>query len=112
MTDATRRAATWRIVSRNSSSICSPTAPVATTSWLTRFDCCKASAAYILIHHLREFDLKQTALCSAQVETVRRKLFKVAARITTSVRRVLLHLSSSHPYPRLFADLVARLVPT
>lgn len=52
-----------------------------------------------------------TELANAQVTTIRLKLFKVAARITTSVRRVVLYLSSAYPYQQLFTRLVARLVP-
>jgi hypothetical protein len=70
-----------------------------------------ASAAYVLIEHLRRVALQGTELATAQVTTIRLKLFKVAARITTSVRRVVLYLSSAYPYQRLFAGLVARLVP-
>lgn len=52
-----------------------------------------------------------TELANAQVTTVRLRLFKVAARITTSVRRVVLYLSSASPYQQLFKRLVTRLVP-
>ena len=71
-----------------------------------------ASAAYVLIEHLRRTGLKGTELAKAQVTTIRLKLLKVAARVRTSVRRVTLHLSSAYPYQRLFGHLVARLVPT
>jgi len=70
-----------------------------------------ASAAYLLIENLRRVDLEGTELANAQVTTIRLKLFKVAARITTSVRRVVLYLSSAYPYQQLFTRLVARLVP-
>jgi hypothetical protein len=70
-----------------------------------------ASAAYVLIEDLRRVGLAGTELAKAQVTTIRLKLFKVAARITTSVRRVVLYLSSAYPYQQLFARLVARLVP-
>lgn len=70
-----------------------------------------ASAAYVLIEHLRRVVLKGTELAKAQVSTIRLKLLKVAARITVSVRRVVLHLSSHYPYQRLFTHILARLVP-
>ena len=70
-----------------------------------------ASAAYVLVDHLRRTVLKGTELACAQVETIRLKLFKVAARIRTSVRRVVLHFSSSYPYQRLFRQITVRLVP-
>lgn len=70
-----------------------------------------AAAAYVLIEDLRRVGLAGTELAKAQVTTIRLKLLKVAARITTSVRRVVLYLSSAYPYQQLFTRLVARLVP-
>ena len=70
-----------------------------------------ASAAYILIEHLRRLGLKGTEWAKAQVGTIRLKLLKVAARVVTSVRRVVLHLSSAYPDQALFRLLVARLTP-
>ena len=70
-----------------------------------------ASAAYVLISHLRRLALPGTQLARAQVGTIRIKLLKVAARVVTSVRRVVFHLSSSYPYQSLFRAIVARLAP-
>jgi hypothetical protein len=70
-----------------------------------------SSAAYVLVEHLRRTALAGTELAQAQADTIRLKLFKVAARIVTSVRRVVLHLSSAYPLRELFARLVARLCP-
>ncbi len=71
-----------------------------------------ASAAYVLIEHLRREGLKGTELARAQVSTIRLKLFKIAARVVVTVRRVVLHLSSGYPYQALLARLVPQLVPT
>jgi hypothetical protein len=71
-----------------------------------------ASAAYVLIEHLRREGLKGTELAKAQVSTIRLKLFKIAARVVVTVRRVVLHLSSGYPYQALLARLVPQLVPT
>ena len=71
-----------------------------------------ASAAYLLIEHLRREGLKGTELARAQVSTIRLKLFKIAARVVVTVRRVVLHLSSGYPYQALLARLVPQLVPT
>ncbi len=71
-----------------------------------------ASAAYVLIEHVRRVGLKGTDLARAQVNTIRLKLFKVAARVVVSVRRVVLHLCSTCPYQKLLTRLVSRLVPT
>lgn len=71
-----------------------------------------ASAAYVLIEHLRREVLKGTELARAQVGTIRLKLLKVAARVVVTVRRVVLHLSSSYPYQALLSRVVARLSAT
>jgi len=71
-----------------------------------------AGAAYVLLSHLRRFGLKGTKLAKAQVDTIRLKLLKIAARVTMSVRRIVLHLSSSYPYQSLFTRLTYRLAPT
>ncbi len=67
--------------------------------------------AYVLIEHLRRVGLKGTELAKAQVTTIRTKLFKIAARVTVSVRRIVSHLSSYCPYQQLFVLLVRRLTP-
>jgi hypothetical protein len=71
-----------------------------------------ASAAYVLFEHLRRTTLTGTELATAQVDTIRLKLLKVAARVRVSVRRVILHFSSTYPYQQLFTRLVRRLVPS
>jgi hypothetical protein len=71
-----------------------------------------ASAAYVLIEYLRREGLEGTDLARAQVGTIRLKLLKVAARVVVTVRRVVLHLSSSYPYQALLSRVVARLAAT
>lgn len=70
-----------------------------------------AASAYVLLSHLRRVGLKGTELAAAQVGTIRLKLLKVAARVTVSVRRIVLHLASAYPLQPLFARLTRRLVP-
>ena len=41
--------------------------------------------------------------------TLRLKLFKVAARVVLSARRVVFHLASSYPYQELFVAVFQRL---
>jgi hypothetical protein len=69
------------------------------------------SAAYVLIDHFRRNTLAGTDLCRAQVQTIRLKVFKVAARIVTSVRRVVFHLSSAYPNQSLFRQTLVYLTP-
>jgi Transposase DDE domain group 1 len=70
------------------------------------------SAAYLLVEHLRRESLAGTELARAQVSTIRLKLFKIAARVVVSVRRVVLHLSGGYPYQSLLTRLVAQLAET
>jgi hypothetical protein len=64
--------------------------------WLSAF-------AYLLLERLRALGLRGTELARAHVGTLRRRLLKVAALITVSVRRVYVQLSSAFPLQRLFA---------
>lgn len=57
--------------------------------------------AYALVHLLRQ-QLSKTALATATVTTLRLKLFKVAARVERTARRLWFHLSSSWPHRDLF----------
>jgi hypothetical protein len=68
-----------------------------------------SSAAYVLVQALRRTALVGTELARAQVGTIRLKLLKVAARVVTSVRRVVFHLASSSPSRALFRSVSERL---
>ena len=63
----------------------------------------------MLIEHLRRTALKDSELAAAQVDTIRLKLFKLAARVVVSIRRVVLHLSSAYPRQQLLRRVVAGL---
>ena len=69
-----------------------------------------SSAAYVLVQALRRTALSGTEMARAQVGTIRLKLFKVAARVVVTVRRVVFHLSSSYPYQGLFEEVCARVM--
>ena len=69
-----------------------------------------SSFAYVLVETLRREHLADTDLAQAQVSTIRLKIFKVAARVVTSVRRVVFHFSSSYPGQELFRRLVESLL--
>jgi hypothetical protein len=69
-----------------------------------------SSAAYVLVQALRRTALAGTELARAQVGTIRLKLFKVAARVLVSVRRVVFHLASSYPYQEVFRTAYERLM--
>ena len=68
-----------------------------------------SSAAYVLLESLRRLGLEGTELARAQAGTIRLKLLKIGARITFSVRRVILHLAGGYPLKELFARILSRL---
>jgi hypothetical protein len=71
-----------------------------------------SGAAYVLVETLRRTALAGTEPASAQVNTIRLKLFKVAARVLISVRRVVLHLSTAYPLQVVFRQIQHRLCTT
>ncbi|MEW6267769.1 MAG: IS1380 family transposase [Thermodesulfobacteriota bacterium] len=68
-----------------------------------------ASVAYVLVNELRRTGLRDTALAHAQAGTIRVRLLKIAARVTLSVRRVVVSLSSVHPLQDVFARVLGNL---
>ena len=69
-----------------------------------------SSAAYVLVQALRRTALVGTELPRAQVGTIRLKLFKVAARVVVSARRVAFHLASGYPYQEVFRTVSQRVI--
>jgi Transposase DDE domain group 1 len=53
--------------------------------------------------------LRETDLEKAQVGTIRLKLFKVAARVVVTARRVVFHLATSYPFQALYRTALERL---
>ena len=68
-----------------------------------------SSAAYVLVESLRRLGLKDTELANAQAGTIRLKLLKIGARITSSARRIVLHLAGGYPLQALFMCILDRL---
>ena len=62
-----------------------------------------ASMAYVLLDSLRRLALPATDLAAASCGTIRRKLFKIGARVIISVRRIKLAMASGCPYKAIFA---------
>ena len=69
-----------------------------------------SSFAYVLLETLRRDHLADTELAQAQVNTIRLKVLKVAARVVVSVRRIMFHLSSSYPGDALFRRIAQSLL--
>ncbi len=61
-----------------------------------------SSLAYVLLSHLRTMALKGTTMAQASCGTIRTKLFKIAAQVKISVRRVVVHLPTAYPFRDLF----------
>lgn len=67
--------------------------------------------AYQLIVRLRDY-LDGTPWQKLEVETLRRRLLKIGARVQESSRRIWIHFASSYPEQKVFARLMQQLCPT
>ena len=63
-----------------------------------------SALAYSLVEALRRLALKGTEWAQAQVDTIRRKLFKIGAIVRISVRRIVLQMSSAYPWKDIHAQ--------
>ena len=68
-----------------------------------------ASMAYVLLDGLRRIALQETTLANATCGSIRLKLFKIAALVRISVRRVKIAFASPHPWRRDWAMAHAAL---
>jgi hypothetical protein len=68
-----------------------------------------AALGYVLIERLRALALKGTKLATAQVETLRIKLLKLAAVVTRNTRRIRLYLASNWPSADIFEAAMRQL---
>ena len=69
-----------------------------------------ASMTYVLVAGLRRIALQGTDLADATCGTIRRKLFKIGALVTISVRRIKLAMATGCPYKAVFATAHRALV--
>jgi hypothetical protein len=69
-----------------------------------------ATLAYLLIERVRAIGCAGTCLARATAGTIRVQLFKVAAQVTLSVRRVKVQFSAAHPLRELFRTCHAQLM--
>jgi hypothetical protein len=68
-----------------------------------------AALGYVLIERLRALALTGTKLATAQVDTLRIKLLKLAAVVTRNTRRIRLYLASNWPSADIFAHAMGQL---
>ena len=65
--------------------------------------------AYVLVSALRRLGLKGTELATAQVSTIRIKLFKIGAKIRITARKFWISMSSAFPEQEMFAQVLLNL---
>lgn len=63
-----------------------------------------SSIAYVLVNRLRSVALEGTKMARATCGTIRLNLFKVAAALKISVRRVMVHLPTACPFQNVFVQ--------
>ena len=68
-----------------------------------------SALAYVLVAALRRIGLQGTEWATAQVETIRLKLLKIAAQVRITARRIWVSYSSAYPWKHLFAAAWANL---
>ena len=69
------------------------------------------ASAYVLMEGLRNWGLRHTCLARATVGTLRLKLLKIGAQVTTSVRRIKVAMASGCPYQSEFRLAWAQFPP-
>jgi hypothetical protein len=75
-----------------------------TSFWANQFRVLITAAAYVLMQEMRRL-AAGTDLAKAQVSTLRERLFKIAAWIKVSVRRIVIHFPLNHPWRDVWSHL-------
>ena len=68
-----------------------------------------AALGYVLVERLRALALQGTELATAQIDTLRIKLLKVAAVVTRNTRRIRLYLAPNWPSADIFVHVMPEL---
>jgi DDE family transposase len=68
-----------------------------------------SSLAYVLVQALRRLALAGTAWASAQVETIRLRLLKIAAEVRLTARHIWVRYSRAYPWKSFFVAVHAAL---
>jgi hypothetical protein len=77
----------------------------ATEWWANQFRLLLSGLAYSLVEGLRSIALGNTTLAKAQPETLRTRLFKIGAVVTSNSRRIIFHMSAACPWQRDFIKI-------
>ena len=81
----------------------------AATMWANRLRLWFASMAYVLLCALRRIGLDRTKYSDATCGTLRLTFLKIGARVTISVRRIKIAMSSACPVASVWGDAATRL---
>jgi hypothetical protein len=68
-----------------------------------------SSLGYVLVAALRRLGLRGTEWATAQVETIRLRVLKLAAQVRVSARRIWIRYSASYPWKHVFGAAWAAL---
>jgi len=68
-----------------------------------------SSLAYVLVAALRRLGLRGTEWATAQVDTLRLRLLKIAAQVRVTARRIRIRYSRSYPWKPVYAAAWAAL---
>lgn len=79
--------------------------------WPNQLRMILSGLAYTLVEYIRDKFLRDTELATAQVGTIRLKLFKIGAIIIRNTRRIRFLLSSSYPYQNLWESVMKTIAP-
>ena len=71
-----------------------------------------AGFAYVLTTYIRLKALAKTSLAKASPNTIRLKLFKIGAKVSTSLRRIKISMPDAYPYKQIFFTAWQALAPT
>ena len=69
-----------------------------------------SSFSYVLMQSFRHYCLAKTSFAKATVGTIRLNFLKLGARITVSVRRILISIASACPFQDILAIAYSRIV--
>src|SRR5208282_2565322 len=109
MRSFTAHEATWKTASRNSN--LDLFADRTSTHWLAsnQLRLWFSAFAHLIMSTLQAGVLKGTELEAASIGQIRLRLFKIAARLKTSARRIHIELCSAYPLKALFSLVHQRL---
>jgi len=77
--------------------------------WANQFRLLLHAAAYVLFFTLRRL-AAGTELAEAQMDTLRLRLIKIGVHVAGTARHIWFHLSSSHPWQKLWRLLARRVL--